>query len=139
MLSFTEGKPSRNFSYAVFGVLFGFVEVGVCILSGVLHGDFTIGPSTTMTVGIFCLAVVTVLLQASTEEIQCRSFLFGKMNNEGVPLVTAVLVSSVYFSLLHANNSGFGLIPALFLFLDGVLYALSYHYFGTIWFASCII
>lgn len=66
--------------------------------------------------------------------IESRAFVFGKMKNEGVPLVWATVVSAFFFSYLHATNPGFGILPLLSIFIVGILYALSYHYFGTIWF-----
>ena len=82
-------------------------------------------------------SLFAVFIQASTEEIESRGFVFGKMYCEGVPLIPAILVSAVYFSYLHAANPGFGIIPFIGIVVVGVQYALCYYYFGTIWF-TCL-
>ena len=66
--------------------------------------------------------------------LESRAFVFGKMKNEGVPLVWATVVSAFFFAYLHSTNPGFGILPLLSIFIVGILYVLSYHYFGTIWF-----
>ncbi len=134
ILAFCEGKPSRNLKFALLGALTGFLMMGICIFSAAVHGDLSIHFSSGMAVPVFMLSLFAVLLQASVEEIESRAFVFGKMHREGVPLWPAILVSAIFFSYLHAANPGFGLLPLLSIFVVGILYALSYHYFGTIWF-----
>ena len=136
ILSFCKGEFSRSRKFALWGALTGFVMMAVCIFSAVIAGNLSIHISSGMTLPIFILAVFAVLVQASVEEIESRAFVFGKMHTEGVPFVLAVVISSFYFSYLHAANPGFGLLPLMSIFAVGILYALSYHYFGTIWF-SC--
>ena len=134
---FLKGKALRNLKYALVGAGVGFGMMGICILAASLNGNLEIKPSGSFSIPILLFAVFAVFIQSSVEEIESRGFVFGKMHSEGVPLIPAVLVSSVYFSYLHAANPGFGIIPLISIFLVGVLYALSYHYFGTIWF-TCL-
>lgn len=134
VFSFAHGKIGRNILFGLAGALTGFLMMGVCILAAVIHGDLVVKPAFTISGEILLLAVGAVLLQSSEEEIEARGFVFGKMNNEGVPMLIAVLASACYFAFLHAMNPGFGLIPMLSLTLVGILYALSYYYFESIWF-----
>ena len=134
LLDFTRGNRRRNLKFALAGALTGFVMMAVCIFSAAGNGNLSIHLSPETHFPVFLLAVFCVLVQASVEEIESRSFVFGKMHAEGVPLWMAVVVSSIYFSYLHAANPGFGLLPLLSIFIVGVLYALCYHFFGTIWF-----
>lgn len=136
ILSFCRGSALRNLKYALVGLVVGFVMMGVCVLSAALNGNLTIRPSAVGNLPLFLFAALCVLIQASVEELESRAFVFGKMHGEGVSLAPAVIVSALFFSYLHAANPGFGLIPLLSVFVVGVFYALSYHYFGTIWF-SC--
>ena len=135
IFSFAKGSPLRNMKYALLGALTGFLQMGVCILAASLNGDLTIKPVFGITVPLFLAGLGVVLMQATTEEIESRGFVFGKMNNEGVPLIPAAAVSAFFFSYLHAANPGFGFLPLFSLFTIGVFYALSCYYFGTIWFA----
>ena len=134
ILSFTKGDRRRNLRFALAGAMTGFVMMAVCVFSAAINGDLSIRLSTGTHFPVFLLAIFTVLVQASVEEIESRGFVFGKMYGEGVPLCAAIAVSSIYFSYLHAANPGFGLLPLLSIFVVGVLYALSYYFFGTLWF-----
>ena len=134
ILSFAHGRAGRNLKYAFFGALVGFGEMGICILAASMNGNLTIRSSASVSVPIFIFAALCVFIQATTEEVESRAFVFGKMHGDGVPLVTAAIVSSFYFSYLHAANPGFGLLPLLSIFIVGIQYVLCYHYFRTIWF-----
>lgn len=134
IISFCHGKAGRNLKYALIGAATGFGEMCICILAASLNGNLTIHPSASVNVPIFIFAAVCVFIQASTEEIESRAFVFGKMHGEGVPMVAAMLVSSFYFSYLHAANPGFGFLPLLSIFVVGIQYVLGYYYFRTIWF-----
>lgn len=133
VLSFCKGDAGRNLKYALAGAALGFLQMGICVFAAVLNGNLVIGLASNVNYAIFIFALLCVLIQASTEEIESRGFVFGKMNNEGVPLAAAVLVSSFYFSYLHAANPGFGLLPLLSIFVVGVEYSLFYYYYGTLW------
>lgn len=134
ILSFSSGKLSRNLLFALYGAVIGFAMMGICIFAASAHGDIVIGKSGGLSVPLILFALFAVFIQASVEEIESRAFVFGKMKNEGVPIVWATVVSAFFFSYLHAANPGFGLLPLLSIFIVGILYVLSYHYFGTIWF-----
>ena len=136
ILSFSHGKAGRNLKYSLIGAATGFVEMCICILAAGLNGNLTVRSSATVCVPVFIFAAVCVFIQATTEEIESRAFVFGKMHGEGVPFVPAMLVSSIYFSYLHAANPGFGFLPLLSIFVVGIQYVLSYYFFRTIWFSA---
>ncbi|MBQ3281149.1 MAG: CPBP family intramembrane metalloprotease [Eubacterium sp.] len=135
VFSFCRGPALRNLKYAVIGAVTGFAMMGICIGAAAMNGDLVIGFAPNANYGLFAIAALCVFVQASVEEIEGRGFVFGKMNAEGVPTLVAVLVSSFYFSYLHSTNPGFGLLPLISLLIIGIFYALSYYYFGTLWFA----
>ena len=128
------GSPLRNLKYALLGAVFGFVLMGICVFAAAMNGNLEIRLSSAMAVPLFLFSMLAVLVQASVEEIESRGFVFGKMTSEGVPLIPAMVISAFFFSYLHAANPGFGLIPLTSIFVVGILYALSYHYFDTLWF-----
>ena len=134
ILSFTRGGFGHNFRYALAGIVTGFVLMGICVFAAVSNGNLEIRPAAVVNIPVFVFAFLAVLIQATVEEIESRAFVFGKMNNEGVPLIPAAMISAFFFAYLHAANPGFGLLPLTSIFVVGVLYALSYYYFGTIWF-----
>lgn len=136
ILSVFSDKKDKTLGWLLLGAATGFVLMLICISAAWLHGDIVIAPGSVQGkgIGIFALAFLAVFIQASTEEIESRAFLFGRMKGVGVPAVVAVPVSAFFFSYIHAANPGFGLLPLISIFVVGVLYALSYHYFGNIWF-----
>ena len=134
ILSFAKGKLSDNLKYGLFGGLFGFTLMGICIFAAFINGNISLSASQSLNPILFVFAFFAVLIQASTEEIEARGFLFGKMIDEGVSVKAAVLISSFFFAYLHAAKPGFGVLPLLTLFVVGIEYALSVHYFKTVWF-----
>lgn len=132
-----RGSRRRNAVYALLGALCGFGSMGICILAACAHGDFAIAPSSHVRLPVFLFALAAVFLQATSEEISCRGFVFGRLRAEGVPFGIAAAVSAFFFTFLHADNPGFNFLPLLFIIVVGIEYALSVHYFGTIWFTCC--
>lgn len=130
---FTD-KPGRNLKFAVLGALTGLAMMGICILAASLNGNLTITPAAGISFPLLLLSIVAVILQASIEELESRSLVFGRMRDQGVPMGPAVVISAFYFSYLHAANPGFGWLPLFSIFVVGILYALCYHYFGNLWF-----
>ncbi|MBR3357250.1 MAG: CPBP family intramembrane metalloprotease [Solobacterium sp.] len=129
-----HGNRRRNALYAVLGALTGFASMGICILAASVHGDFAVASPSGVQIPIFLFGLAAVLLQASTEEIESRGFVFGRLKAEGVPVGIAAAVSAFFFTFLHADNPGFSIIPLLSIFVVGIEYAISFHYFGTLWF-----
>lgn len=135
ILSFRDGSFSRNFKLALLGALSGFGLMGICIFGAWSSGTISISPSFSLSIPMLLVSFFFVFLQSSTEEIESRGFVFGKMSQEGVPVALACIVSSFYFSFLHAHNTGFNIIPAVSIFMAGLLFVLGYYYFKTIWFS----
>lgn len=137
VLSFCHGKAGRNLKYALIGAVVGFVEMGICILAARANGNLVISAApSSFGITIFIFAAFCVLVQAMTEEIESRAFVFGKMNGEGVPMFPALIISSLFFAYLHAANPGFGFLPLVSIFTVGIQYVLCYYYFRSIWFSA---
>lgn len=134
ILSFAKGRLSHNAMYALAGIVTGFVLMGICVFAAASNGNLEIRPAAAVRIPLFVFAFFAVLIQATVEEIESRAFVFGKMKEEGVPLIPASVISAFFFAYLHAANPGFGWLPLTSIFVVGALYALSYYYFGTIWF-----
>ncbi len=127
-------KPGRSLKFALLGAVTGLVMMSICILAATLNGNLTIQPGAGISFPLLLLSIAAVIIQASVEELESRSLVFGRMRDQGVPLVAALVISSFFFTYLHAANPGFGLLPLLSIFAVGILYALCYHYFGNLWF-----
>ena len=128
-------KPKRNFIFDLLGAVVGSAQMGICVAAAAYNGNLKITPAQSVNIPIFIFALLAVFIQASAEEVESRGFVFGKMFNEGVPYVWAVVVSSISFSYLHATNPGFGWLAFSSIFVAAAFYAVSCYYFNTIWFA----
>ena len=133
ILGFLDNGLSKNIGFGLAGALLGFVLMGICILAGVISGTLTVSHST-VDLGLFILAIFAVIIQVSAEEVESRGFVFGKMYEEGVPVIASLLVSSFFFSCLHVAKPGFSFHALLNIFLFGLLFALSYFYTRNICF-----
>ena len=133
--SFLKERSADKLKYGVLGLLFGAFLISVCVLGASLNGDIVIRGSAGGNLGVLLFAVFCVFFQSMVEEIQDRAFVFGKMYEEGVPFLPAMAVSAFFFSYLHAANPGYGILPFINLLTSGAMYVLSYHYFGSLWFA----
>lgn len=136
ILVFLKGSPLRNIKYMLIGAVLGFVMMGTCILAASMNGVLTISLSSGLPVPLILFALFAVFVQGSTEEIESRAFVFGKMKGEGVPLIAAAIVSCVYFSYLHATNPSFGLIPFISICSAGAMFLALYYSFDNLW-LSC--
>ncbi len=68
-----------------------------------------------------------------TEEADARGYMLQNLA-EGINFFPAVLVSSLYFGLLHLLNPGAGVGSTLGIFFAGVLLAMGYYATGRLWF-----
>jgi hypothetical protein len=68
------------------------------------------------------------------EETDARGYILQNLA-EGIRFWPAVLVSSLYFGLLHLLNPGAGVTSTLGIFFAGVLLALGYYATGRLWFS----
>lgn len=68
------------------------------------------------------------------EETDARGYVLQNLA-EGIRFWPAVLVSSLYFGLLHLLNPGAGVTSTLGIFFAGVLLALGYSVTGRLWFS----
>lgn len=68
------------------------------------------------------------------EETDARGYVLQNLA-EGIRFWPAVLVSSLYFGLLHLLNPGAGVTSTLGIFFAGVLLALGYYATGRLWFS----
>lgn len=71
---------------------------------------------------MFALMCVGWLIQGAEEEIICRGYFMSSLSNK-LPLWAAVLISSLFFSLMHLMNAGFNLIVLVNLTLTGIMFA----------------
>ena len=114
------------------GLLLGLVSAvlvfAVIVLTGSAYIESWIPRFTADTV-LFLLAFVCV---GVAEEMLTRGYVMSVLRQtKSVPVI--LLVSSVLFSLMHAFNDGFGLLPFVNIVLTGLLLAYMFFKSGSIW------
>ncbi len=117
----------------VFGLLFGLTMLGGVYLILYATGAVTVTLGTG-NVGMILLYLVGYLIQGSAEEFLYRGYLMPSLCNATHPL-SAVLLSALFFSLMHTSNPGFSLIAGLNIFLFGVLLGLLVFRTGNLFIA----
>lgn len=130
------GLSSRNaFRHHIRGLFWGGVAisavVAVCAVAGA--GRFGMGdPASASVILLFFLAY---LIQGASEEILCRGYFMYSIARR-YPMWMAVVVSSLFFALLHLANNGISMAAFGNLFLFGVFAALLTIRTGSVWYAS---
>ncbi len=74
------------------------------------------------------------LMVGVAEETDARGYVLQNLA-EGMRFASAVVISSVYFGMLHFLNPGAGLGSAIGIFIAGVLLAMGYYATGRLWFS----
>lgn len=136
-LGFTRkgALPQYLIGYAAGLGAFG-LSVLLCVLTGGLRFDAQALPSFTdgMWIVLFFLGY---LVQGMAEEVLCRGFLMTALTRRNSRL-TAVLVNSAFFAVLHLANPGLTPLAFVNLFLFGVLASLLVLKTGSIWPAAAL-
>lgn len=106
---------------------FIFIGVGLAILNIILivlleNGLKLVDISSSNNIDFALLIVYFVgfILQCLVEEIIYRGIVLGQIKSE-INMKVGCLVSSILFSMSHIGNDHFGIVPAINLFLFGVL------------------
>jgi len=116
------------------GWFFGGAFLTICVLLMVLFGGVQITGFHFSSTNIlqFIPVLFSWSVQGHAEEILARGFLFSSVAvKNSIPV--GIVVSSIFFSLIHLGNDGLSLIPILDLTLFGILAALYYLKTGSIW------
>ncbi len=116
------------------GLLAGLLMAGAMFGLTLLSGSITVSAGAFST-GRFLLFLLAFLLQGAAEEVLLRGYFTVSAANSTGP-IPAVLLSSLFFALLHFGNNGIGLISFLNLFLFGLFMALFLLKTNSI-FAAC--
>jgi len=123
------------------GMLIGFVMfslvVGINILTGAMTIESATRNITLGTLGFILLFFIGFVFQGAFEEILLRGYF---MVNIGAKhkMFTAIIVSSIAFSIMHGANPGITLLSIINLILIAIFFALYIICFDNIWGACAI-
>lgn len=80
----------------------------------------------------FLIYALALLLNATSQELLCRGFLFQTIRNN-VGLKTAVTSTSILFLLMHGGALQAGIIPSLNVFGAGIIFGIAFYKTGQLW------
>ena len=108
--------------------------VGICMATGAMvFSGYVLGGRYLM----LALFFVGFIIQGMSEETVCRGFMMTSLGSKGGALV-GVLFNSVFFGLLHLNNSGMTVFSMVNLVLFGLFMSVLVLKLNSIWMACAI-
>ncbi len=121
------------------GMLLGVLLFGAAYLVCFASGSLTVGQTdfsgeTLLYVGGFFLGY---LIQGMAEEALCRGYLLVSLSRR-CSMALSVVLSSLFFSMLHGMNHGITLLAYVNLFLFGVFMALLFIRCENIWIVGAV-
>lgn len=75
---------------------------------------------------LFILIIIGWMLQGFEEELVARSVLMNYFAAK-YSVMAGIIINSLIFSLLHLPNNAFGILPAINIFLVGILFSLLFY------------
>ncbi len=114
--------------HVLLGMTAGFIAICIIIAAGILLGAYTMSLrsiDTALLIKAFSRSVMTVFIYALFEEILFHGYLL-QMLIEGTGRITAILVLSILFGILHYLNPNGSLLGAINTGLAGAALAVAY-------------
>ncbi len=125
-------KKDMVLQYLV-GILLGFVTFSVAYLLCVITGSVKWQGISENIVPIYIIGYfLGYLIQGMAEEVLCRGYLLVSVSKR-YNIIYAIVVSSLFFAILHGANQGLSLLAFINLFLFGVFAALLFIDCENIW------
>ena len=87
---------------------------------------------------IMIFAFVLVTIQSTAEELLCRLFIYQKLKKSYKSAWIPIIVSSVFFGLMHTANPGIGILPILNITIYGLFMAVVIYYVDSFWTVAAI-
>ncbi|WP_049944416.1 CPBP family intramembrane glutamic endopeptidase [Anaerococcus provencensis] len=123
-LGLTNANKFKNY---LKGLLIGLGMIGVVVLILKIMGLVEINSNIANVSPVFyILIIIGWIFQGFEEELVTRSILMNYFAAKYRPLV-GIIANSLIFSLLHLANDSFSILPAINIFIVGVLFSLLFY------------
>ena len=116
----------------LFGALMGFGANAICVLMSLLLGDIKLS-FYKFDIRIVLLFIFCVFVQSGAEELMDRLYLYEKLRRRYKNPLVAILGNALVFTLLHAFNTGFGVIAAIQLIVTSLIFSMFMYYYDALW------
>lgn len=129
-MGFVRSKALKHY---LAGAGIGFLLFGAVTLLNVLTGSLSIeGISSAFSPVLFILFAIAFGIQGMAEEVLCRGYFMVSVGRR-YPVIIAILLNSLVFSLLHLLNPGVSLIAVINILLVGIVFSVFFLRTGNIW------
>ena len=126
----------NNVKLLLLGLVVGLGLNLLCAFAAVLNGDIALRFDS-VRVGALLIVFVFVFIQSAAEELLCRCYMFQPLLKR-YGFMTAAIVNSVAFALLHIFNPGITVLALLNIALFGFLASAVVYYWDSLWAAFAI-
>ncbi len=133
-LGFAPGDIVRDF---LLGVCIGTVWLGLSVLVLWTMNWVSLRPSVTISWSILAWIAVALVFNTLTQEVLVRSYIYQTIQSQ-TNFIWAIVLSSVLFMALHAGAFEGAWLPAVNVFLAGILFGVAYHLTGNLWLPTAI-
>lgn len=128
-LGFNLGSLGRDL---ILGLALGSLWLGVVLAGLWALSWLTVHRAGTLTFSSMALGALAMLINVVTQEVLARSYVLQVIQSQSNPVV-AVLASAFIFMLYHAGFIKGAWLPALNVFLSGVVFGVAYMLTGNLW------
>jgi membrane protease YdiL (CAAX protease family) len=128
-LGFQTGRMINNISI---GFLIGLFWIAISLVFQYISGTIFIGAQNAIPAGVFIIYGIALLINASVQEILFRSYIYQTIESNFNAL-SAIIITSVLFSVSHIGAVKAGFIPTLNVFGAGLVFAVAYHKTKNLW------
>lgn len=119
----------------ILGAVMYVAVYGICLLTGSVRFS---QDSVEGTTGLYLIAFfIGYMIQGMAEEVICRGYLISALGRR-CSVMMSIVISSLFFSMLHGVNSGIGFLAYVNLFLFGMFMGLLFVRFENIWLVGAI-
>jgi len=148
-LSFIRLSTNQFFSKLLVGVFFGLFWLAIAVIPIYLLGQGQLTEVFSLTVTQLLIYFLILFVNAAMQELLVHGYLFSLLQNK-YSKITALLVTSILFLLLHPGAINAGIIASINVFGAGLIFGLIiicydsllsatvahtiWNYFGAVWF-----
>jgi membrane protease YdiL (CAAX protease family) len=128
-LGFQSERIINNISI---GLLIGLFWIIISFVGQYIFGTLTKGTQNTIPAGPFIIYGIALLINASLQEILFRSYIYQTIESNFNAL-SAIIITSVLFSVSHIGAIKAGVIPSLNVFGAGLVFAIACYKTKNLW------
>ncbi len=133
-LGFMPNHVVRDF---VLGVCIGITWLGLSVLVLWIMGYVSLRPFFAFSWSILGWAAFALVFNTLTQEVLVRSYIFQTIQSQ-TNFIWAIVISALLFMAMHVGVYAGAWLPAVNVFIAGVLFGVAYYLTGNLWLPMAI-